>query len=321
MWRANNKAQCKRRISFARNSSISHIVPSMRVCCVFEDDQFYNNEGWTPNCLDFMQHLSNRYFNRALFLLLVKDDHEKPDEIEKLGMRDLEISRDMDYEIVEYGEDVGFNRASRAHKLWQVYLVRAKGHNMLLEMGYADSLTGSKNYPDEFELSERLDDYFRMLQNEMKREDSELFHDITTLGRLQEIETELMKYKMLTGDVNTAAKIAIRLLKEDSWVFAETAAVAVEVLLVYTNGMKVDHKTRNKIALHLMEHAKQMDKDMDDEQMSRAGSTIASSVDELSVRMPPGMLKETSAPSFRRASSASNWMKKRSSGCVTMEDF
>jgi hypothetical protein len=62
-------------------------------------DDFYEREGWSPSCLEFMQHLSNRYFNRAMFLLTVKKSHKQPKELEELGFRDLQIVRDMDVEV------------------------------------------------------------------------------------------------------------------------------------------------------------------------------------------------------------------------------
>jgi hypothetical protein len=62
-------------------------------------DDFYEREGWSPSCLEFMQHLSNRYFNRAMFLLTVKQSHKQPKELEDLGRRDLQIVRDMDVEV------------------------------------------------------------------------------------------------------------------------------------------------------------------------------------------------------------------------------
>ena len=65
-------------------------------------DGFYEEEGWSPSCLEFMQHLSNRYFNRAMFLLTVKDAHENPGELEELGLRDLQISTDMDMEVSRF---------------------------------------------------------------------------------------------------------------------------------------------------------------------------------------------------------------------------
>ena len=63
-------------------------------------DKFFEEQGWSPECLTFMQHLSSRYFNRAMFLLAMKNYHSKPMESEQLGLRDLQISKDMDVEVV-----------------------------------------------------------------------------------------------------------------------------------------------------------------------------------------------------------------------------
>ena len=98
-------------------------------------DDFHEREGWSPNCLDFMQHLSNRYFNRAIFLLAVKDGHSQPDELERLGIRDLEIARDLDQEISDSGEQAGWGDVDRMGKLLDVVQVRARGHLLLLELG------------------------------------------------------------------------------------------------------------------------------------------------------------------------------------------
>ena len=40
-------------------------------------DQFYNEQGWSEECLVFMQFLANRYFNRAVFLLTTSSDSKK----------------------------------------------------------------------------------------------------------------------------------------------------------------------------------------------------------------------------------------------------
>ena len=63
-------------------------------------DKFFEEQGWSPECLTFMQHLSSRYFNRAMFLLTVKNDHIKPMEAEQSGFMDLQISKDMDIEVI-----------------------------------------------------------------------------------------------------------------------------------------------------------------------------------------------------------------------------
>ena len=85
-----------------------------------------------------MQHLANRYFNRGLFLLTVKDSHETPKECERLGLRDLEIARDMDLEVISYGEEIGWSSSDRPAKLFDVMLVRLRGFNMLLSLGYQE---------------------------------------------------------------------------------------------------------------------------------------------------------------------------------------
>jgi hypothetical protein len=288
-------------------------------------DEFMIGEGWTPNCLDFMQHLSNRYFNRAIFLLMVKDDHENPDKIVELGLRDLVISRDMDGEIVEYGKDIGFNRENRAHKLFHGDLVRARGHNMLLRMGYPNAYMADEGYPDEWKLGERLDDCFKLLQVENQGEPSELFKDVNVLGRLQEIETELMKYKMLTEDVEVAAKIAIRVLMEDQVVFVDTLSAAVDVLLAYALTMDLDEDAHSRLRVKLLNYSKKLDSDLESfnedtrgSQGSR-GSTLESFSEEVTSRISASVEGKSSVT---RMASRINWAKTQASGgFVTMEDF
>lgn len=166
-------------------------------------DDFYEAEGWSPNCLHFMQHLSNRYFNRAMFLLTVKDDHEKPKEIEELGLRDLQIAKDMDVEIVDEGTQVGWDvRSAEAHL--DVLLCRLRGHVTLLEMGY----------PDDWEVDEMLDAAFDILKKEVNKDSTDLFMDVGPAGRMQQIEFLLMRYNIVNGDKEAAARIGIRMLVE-----------------------------------------------------------------------------------------------------------
>jgi hypothetical protein len=287
-------------------------------------DEFMIRQGWTPNCLDFMQHLSNRYFNRALFLLMVKEDHEHPEKIVELGLRDLIISRDMDAEIVEYGKDIGFNRENRAHKLFHGNLVRLRGHNMLLEMGYFNPyMMAEEEYPDDWALRERLDDYFTLLKTECQRESSKLFTDVSVLGRLQEIETELMKYNMLMQDVAMAAKIAIRVLMEDQIVFVETLSEAVDALLAHVGTMDLDETTRSRLSLELLSYTKKLNNEL----VSRDGATRGSkgsTLDSLSYQVKSRICSTVEDESTRttRIASRLDWVKKQASGgFVTMEDF
>jgi len=71
-------------------------------------DEFYDQQGWSEECLVFMQFLSNRYFNRAIFFLTTSPSSDDPKEAESLGLRDLEICTDMDIEIVDQCLEMGF---------------------------------------------------------------------------------------------------------------------------------------------------------------------------------------------------------------------
>ena len=285
-------------------------------------DKFYLEEGWTPNCLDFMQHLSNRYFNRALFVLSVKG--ERSEDITRLGMRDLEIARDMDLEIVEYGADIGFNSENRSHKLFDAGIIRVRGHNMLLEMGYPDDYMRSKGYPDEWELEGRLDEIFALLRKENENARSELFVDVNVVGRLQEIETELMKYKLLTGNLEMAAKIAIRMLTEDAYIFAWALTPAIDILVQYTDTMdSVDIELREGMKKELLGYLDQLDRDLEVLDESTKIST-GSVLDTLSVSVNSKISQrlEGSVNSMKKADFSNSWVKKHfSGGFVTMEDF
>jgi hypothetical protein len=74
-----------------------------------------------------MQHLSNRYFIRATFLLTVKDEHPQPDGMQKLRMRDFQISRDVDRENIEEGTQVAWNFRGPA-QTFDVMLTRFRGY-------------------------------------------------------------------------------------------------------------------------------------------------------------------------------------------------
>lgn len=186
-------------------------------------DTFFEQEGWSPNCLDFMQQLSNRYFNRGMFLLTVKNDHAQPEEIEGLGFRDLEISRDMDAEIESEGDQVGWGSVNRLQKLFDVRLVRIRGYLLLLGNGYSD----------DWEIDEKFEELFDMLGVESKKTRSDLFDEVNYVGRLQQAETEMMKYLLIKKEIAAAAKIAIRMLTEDEQAFLDAEATAIKVLQEY----------------------------------------------------------------------------------------
>jgi hypothetical protein len=107
--------------------------------------------------------------------------------------------------------------------MFNVNLVRLRGHNQLLEMGYKD----------DFAIEDLIEASFEMVKTESQKESSNLFHRIGLPGRMQQLETELMKYKLRSGDLKTASRVAIRMLFDDELVFVDALSQAVEVLLQY----------------------------------------------------------------------------------------
>lgn len=265
-------------------------------------DEFHDLHGWTPICLDFMQHLSNRYFNRALFLLSVKGNHEKPEDMETLGKRDLKITSDMDAEVLAYSEDIGWSSEERMEAMFDMKIVRAGGHNLLLEMGYED----------EWNLQDTLDEAFDIIVTEMKQANSSLFHRITYTGRIQEIEVEIMKYYQAIGELETAAKVAVRCLFEDETIFVDTMSRATDILLQYVesrSNWSDSAKSRvNKCLNAQME--------MLEDAVRRQNQT---SISEMEADV---ISKATEGSANGRSFSNKSWSLHRSSGrFVTMEDF
>lgn len=277
-------------------------------------DEFYEREGWSPNCLHFMQHLSNRYFNRAMFLLSVKDDHAKPDEIQELGTRDLQISRDMDVEIIDEGSQVGWN-VREVDKTFEVMLSRFKGHLSLLEMGY----------PDDFEMQEWLEEAFQLVRKELKnRESSALFDELAPAGRMQQIELELMKYFVIVKDIQTAAKIGIRMLFEDDFTLPEAQLKAVKVLQIYSQ--HEESGISDDVRGALGEYRRRVEVAVDEIDTHRANQTESWAEDFSDVMSAP-FVSDMSLKSNKEASSVEMSQKRKISlaqscrGDITMEMF
>ena len=207
-------------------------------------DEYFNVQGWNPKCLDFMQHLANRYFNRGVFLLTIKNDHSNPVDLEELGMRDLKIASDMDQEVLSYAEEGSVALSAKVEQMFNTNLARVKGHNLLIEKGY----------PDKWETKEILDETFEMISRESRKPKSDLFGRITVTGRLQEVEAELMKYFVSTGNLQLGAEIAIRMLIEDEIVFLLPQVQAIDTLLVYIKSPLFTHSHVESLIEYLEDH-------------------------------------------------------------------
>jgi hypothetical protein len=154
---------------------------------------------------------------------------------------------------------------------------------------------------------------FNMIKAEVKRESSALFARVSVAGRMQEIETELMKFKLFVGDLETAAKIAIRMLQEDESVFVDAQAQAVEVLLLYADSAHFDDSSRSRIRNKLQDYQDILGEVVNEQKQA--------AIDDLESDTAVSRSTGGSKILGRRCSSH-NWLLRDSSGgFVTMEDF
>jgi hypothetical protein len=88
-----------------------------------------------------------------------------------------------------------------------------------------------------------------MLGVESKKTRSDLFDEVNYVGRLQQAETEMMKYLLIKKEVAAAAKIAIRMLTEDEQAFLDAEATAIKVLQEYIgcSDCKMDDATHEHV--------------------------------------------------------------------------
>lgn len=271
-------------------------------------DEFYVAQGWTPACLDFMQHLANRYFNRGLFLLMTKDDHDKPQELEALGNRDLQITRDMDQEVIAYGEDIGWGAAERINSSFGVNLVRLRGYNQLVDMGYED----------EWNIEDLIEDSFAMVKTEALKPASRLFERVSLPGRMQQVETELMKYLMQTGKMEEAAKVSIRMLYEDELVFVDALSTSIEVLIKYLDVGPFEDGQREKLRETLEDYHEYLKV----EAVKQKQTEIVKLESSIAVKRSSEFLRGSGQSKHSDTERLSIWTLKECSGqFVTMENF
>ena len=184
-------------------------------------ERINQEEGFTVNYLIFMQQLSNRYFNRALFLLTVKDDHPDPEEAERQGLTDLATCKDMDREVVDNGDQEGFKGEMDVY--FELLMGRIRGMLNLIQMGVED----------EWGLDELLEDARKALVKALRIPSHPLFRHMEPAGQMQRLDFALIEYYSLdeTKDLDMAAKIAIRMLMEDDYVIGENAVVALKTII------------------------------------------------------------------------------------------
>lgn len=220
-------------------------------------EEFYEEQGWSEECLQFMQGLANRYFNRALLLLSTKKHAKKPDDFESNGLRDIQITADMDLEIVDQCIEMGF-RIDRVER-HDLMLSRSRGIEALVKLGYS---------PDELFVEDLVEELLSTFLRAVKNPGDEIFRDMNPAGRMQMLDCELMKYcRRVKKDDVLAAKVAIRCLFEDEYVLLSTLQKALKTLLVYVESGEGEsimvNGDRDIILMTLMRYVEDLDNEFE----------------------------------------------------------
>ena len=220
-----------------------------------------------------MQHLANRYFNRAVFLLTTSSDQKEPKNAESLGFRDLQITGDMDCEIVDQCLEMGFkiNRVER----FELMMSRVRGLLALAKVGFN---------PEELFIEDQINDLYQDFNKTMKNPSHELFKDVSMPGRMQQFDTELIKYfRDAKCDITNAARVAVRMLIEDEYLFPESEQEAIRTMLAYLLSSNDEYCPRDEdglIAKELTDETLELDSSQAEEARRRSSFVHSSGVGE-----------------------------------------
>ena len=191
-----------------------------------------DEEGFSENYLIFMQQLSNRYFNRAMFLLTVRDDHPNPSEAQSQGLMDLSTCKAMDQEVVDNGDREGFKGDKDVY--FELLLGRIKGLLLLMKAGYED----------EWGIEELFDGARAALEAALQCPNHTLFRDLEPAGQMQRLDSALIEYYLLGASresanrkeyTRKAAVVASRMMFEDDYVIGDASLLALKALLDQTH--------------------------------------------------------------------------------------
>ena len=104
---------------------------------------------------------------------------------------------------------------------------RIRGLLALVDLGYQ---------PDELFVEDQINEVYQDLTKAMKNPIQDLFKEVSVAGRMQKLDIELIRYlHKANRDITNAARVAIRMLVEDEYVFPEAELEAVKMLLIYMN--------------------------------------------------------------------------------------
>jgi len=170
----------------------------------------------------FAQQLADRHFNRAMCLLLTADDPCASSDAKETALDDLFLAKQYDQGVKEYmlqfktllkNSDVIFERSLR----------RLHGLAALIDI--------EPDVWDVWDIYELADQADLMLQAAWNQDKAPIFHNMTKVGRLQELESAVTGVELASGKGNDAVQLATRMLIEDEYLLDSAFIQAADCIL------------------------------------------------------------------------------------------
>ncbi|KAG7350669.1 hypothetical protein IV203_010029 [Nitzschia inconspicua] len=172
----------------------------------------------------FATQLSDRLFNRGLFLLFVAGYDCAPEDARERGYDDVTIARNLHYDVKDYmlSHRLIFSNASS-------YFNRLLRRINCLAAFYDD--VGLREIWDAEVLLEEAYQLAAAAVEVSAKGKCPLFSEVNQTGRLQQLESSAILLAIQSEDYLQAAKIGMRMLVEDSYLLESCFADAAEALL------------------------------------------------------------------------------------------
>jgi Mg-chelatase subunit ChlD len=181
----------------------------------------------------YAKQLSNRHFNRGMFLVVVRHHPLCPTWINEDGVADILKAKQLDEEVVRFWSERGLLEENEVQEFESI-MRRARG---IL------SLMRNYKFQDPWGIDSLIEKAETMI-NEAKHSSS-LFKQINRIGRLQQIDDLRIQHALCKDDYLAAGKIAMRMLVEDEYIIDTVIVNALTAVNQYFKSEKIRIATIN----------------------------------------------------------------------------
>ncbi|CAB9518466.1 expressed unknown protein [Seminavis robusta] len=174
--------------------------------------------------VEFSQQLANRYFNRGLFFLHSAGQWCAPANAVEQGRDDLRKASQLDKAMRQHLVERDLVLAN-ACTLFDHWLRRLHGLASLWDIGERQHLR------DEWDEAVLVNDCQQLLAAVWRDSRGHLFGDLDRIGRLQQLESAVIRLDLQRKNTLEAARLAMRMLAEDEFITEESFLYAAKALL------------------------------------------------------------------------------------------